>query len=83
MMPNSRCLRSKECVTVSEFTTAPDAFSDFDVLAFVHEYREWLDSGGREKLDRAMESVQRYVARMRAAFRIDPRIIDEVVSFTL
>lgn len=61
--------------------TAPNAFADLDGGAFARAYGEWMDAGGREELDRAMEAVSRDVRVLKRSLEVRPEMLNQAVTF--
>jgi len=58
-----------------------DALADFDAEAFTRKFEEWFNSGGREELDGAVETVRRDVMRLKRSLEVRPEMLSEAVTF--
>lgn len=64
-----------------KFKTAPGAFAKLDAAAFVHAYNEWVEGGGRQELDKAMEATRRDVCVLKRSLEVRPEMLSEAVTF--
>jgi len=61
--------------------TDSKAFANLDGRAFARAYGEWLEAGGREELDKAMEAVSRDVRVLKRSLEVRPEMLSEAVTF--
>lgn len=61
--------------------TAPNALADFDAVAFARQYDAWVEAGGRQELEQAMEPVRRDVSVLRRSLEVRPEMLSEAVTF--
>jgi len=68
-------------MTKPKFKTAPGAFAELDTAAFARAYVVWVETGGREELDEAMEATRRDVCVLKRSLEVRPEMLSEAVTF--